>query len=90
MYTLEQVCNSNVTLFNVHCNRHAMSAFRRQQLFFGACEEEQLYTLEQEKNAYFGLHTPNNILERVNMSPCFYDCTCVADTRVWLQSVTMI
>jgi hypothetical protein len=66
------------------------AAFGRQSYLFGDTPREQNMCLDKEKNAYFGLISPDTILHKVNMCPCFFPNSSVLDEERWLESVNMI
>lgn len=65
-------------------------AFNRQAHMFGQSSVEQISILNNEKHAYFGLHFPSNVVERVNMCPVFIPNTSTPDMNTWMQTVTVI
>jgi hypothetical protein len=64
--------------------------FRKQQLMFGNDITSQMSCLEQEKNAYYDLVYPNNVIGTTNMYPQFVPGTSTPDPTVWLQSVVLV
>ena len=63
--------------------------FTTQRHLFGDTQEVQDATLNDQKNAYYGLVFPQNILNKVNMSPCYVHGS-VSLGCSWLESVTLI
>ena len=64
--------------------------FKTQSFVFGRNADEQRERFQQEKNAYFGLVTPDSIMHTVNMCPTFYPNSATLNHSVWLQSVTLL
>ena len=64
--------------------------FKTQSFVFGRNAVEQRHRFEQEKNAYFGIVTPDSIMHTVNMCPTFHPNSATLNPSVWLQSVTLL
>ena len=65
-------------------------AFQRQAGLFGSTPVERELCFQNEKHAYFCLLSPENIVVRANMCPCFLPGTSTPDRSTWLQTVTVI
>ena len=66
------------------------AAFLRQAQLFGESHSEQMIAFENEKQAYFGLLFPSNILKRINMCPTFMPNTSKPNYQTWLQTITVV
>ena len=64
--------------------------YQRQSHLFGNTPEERTARFGREKQAYFNLLTPANVLHRANMSPCFVPGTSQLNHDTWLQTVTVL
>ena len=56
---------------------------------FGRTARQQQQNWDEEKNAYFGLITPANIVSRLQMAR-EYDPSSMEKTDVWLETVTLV
>ena len=63
--------------------------FENQRYIFGNTDNAQLCRLHQEKNAYFCIHTPNEIYKRAEMTQEFVGDT-LTHSENWLESVVTI
>ena len=62
----------------------------RQKILFGSTQRERVDLLAHVQHAYYGLITPNNIVNIAHMTPTFHPGTDKPNKKVWLQSVTII
>jgi len=65
-------------------------AFQRQRHLFGVTREIQDATLNDQKNAYYGLVFPDNIVDNINMSPVFVHGSVSMGNEAWLETITSI
>jgi len=74
------------------CSRNGTPAdtFTRQAGRLGLTQIQMLSHVETDRNAYFDILTPNQILSTVNVCPEFKSDSVSFDYGTWLQSVIMI
>lgn len=65
------------------------AAWVKQRSLFGSSHREQDECMEREKNAYFGLVTPDSIEEAMNMCSTFKNGTAEPDHCNWIQTVAL-
>ena len=70
-------------------NGRATQAWSKQKGLFGSSYREQHDCMMNEKNAYFGLITPNSIEGTMHMCSTFKPGTAVPDHCSWMQTVSL-
>ena len=70
-------------------HKNTTRVFTTQRHRFGDTQEVQDATFNDQKNAYYGLVFPQNIVNKVNMSPCFVHGS-VSTGCSWLETVTVL
>ena len=63
--------------------------FTEQSHLFGNTRRKANERMEQEKHAYYGLVTPNSIVNTVNIAPVFLPGSALPDCTAWLETVTI-
>ena len=66
------------------------NAVLRQMSMFGRTLAEQQDQLKREKQAYYCLLLPENIMSIANMSPTFWENSFAPDYGKWLETVTLV
>ena len=64
-------------------------SFTTYQHLFGTTESEQRELWTREQHAYFGLVTPDNILDTMHMCQTFQNGSSKPEDNTWLQTVRM-
>ena len=64
------------------------NVFYKYRYMFGRTHDEQMGCFEIEKDAYYGLVSPDTVIRSVCMSPCFRPDTSTPDFGLWLETVT--
>ena len=64
--------------------------FDRHKHMFGTTHTEQMNAFNMEKNAFYQLIDPLNVLRTVCMCPCFLPSTSTPDYDLWMETVTVL